>query len=261
MNAPDWLIARPIAHRGLHDAGAGRFENTFSAAEAAVAGGYAIECDVQDTADGEALVFHDFTLDRLTAEKGLVRERTARELTALAIGGTGDCIPTFSAFLARIGGRVPLIVEIKSRFDNDPTLTHRTVDLLASYSGPVALKSFDPFVVAAVRRTAPEIPRGIVAESAYDDPEWDKLTPEQKREMANLLHFGATEPDFLSWRVADLPCAAPFLCRHLKRMPVMTWTVRNEEDRRRAALHADQMVFEGFDPDRAPSLARADAAA
>jgi glycerophosphoryl diester phosphodiesterase len=261
MNAPDWLIARPIAHRGLHDAGAGRFENTFSAAEAAVAGGYAIECDVQDTADGEALVFHDFTLDRLTAEKGLVRERTARELTAVAIGGTGDCIPTFSAFLARIGGRVPLIVEIKSRFDNDPTLTHRTVDLLASYSGPVALKSFDPFVVAAVRRTAPEIPRGIVAESAYDDPEWDKLTPEQKREMANLLHFGATEPDFLSWRVADLPCAAPFLCRHLKRMPVMTWTVRNEEDRRRAALHADQMVFEGFDPDRAPSLARADAAA
>jgi glycerophosphoryl diester phosphodiesterase len=261
MNAPDWLIAPPIAHRGLHDAGAGRFENTFSAAEAAVAGGYAIECDVQDTADGEALVFHDFTLDRLTAEKGLVRERTARELTAVAIGGTGDCIPTFSAFLARIGGRVPLIVEIKSRFDNDPTLTHRTVDLLASYSGPVALKSFDPFVVAAVRRTAPEIPRGIVAESAYDDPEWDKLTPEQKREMANLLHFGATEPDFLSWRVADLPCAAPFLCRHLKRMPVMTWTVRNEEDRRRAALHADQMVFEGFDPDRAPSLARADAAA
>ena len=75
------------------------------------------------------------------------------------------------------------------------------------------------------------------------------LAAEQKREMANLLHFGATEPDFLSWRVADLPCAAPFLCRHLRRMPVMAWTVRTEADRRRAAMHADQMVFEGFRPD------------
>jgi glycerophosphoryl diester phosphodiesterase len=154
-----------------------------------------------------------------------------------------------------------LVVEIKSRFDHDPTLTHRTIDVLTSYPGPVAIKSFDPFVIAAVRRTAPHIPRGIVAESVYDDPAWDKLTPEQKRGMANLLHFGATEPDFLSWRVTDLPCAAPFLCRHLKRMPVMAWTVRGEDDRRRAALHADQIVFEGFDPGRAPGLARADAAA
>jgi glycerophosphoryl diester phosphodiesterase len=260
MNAPDWLVARPIAHRGLHDAGAGRFENTLSAADAAIAASYAIECDVQDTADGEAVVFHDFTLDRLTGEKGFVRERAAREMTALAIGGTGDRIPTLSDLLARVGGRVPLIVEIKSRFDRDPTLTHRTLDLLASYSGPVAVKSFDPFVVAAVRTTAPEIPRGIVAESAYDHPTWDKLPSEIKHNIANLLHFGATEPDFLSWRVADLPCAAPFLCRHLKRMPVMAWTVRREDDRRRAALHADQIVFEGFDPDRIPSLARAEAA-
>jgi len=261
MNAPDWLVARPIAHRGLHDAAAGRIENTLSAADAAIAGGYPIECDVQDTADGEAVVFHDFTLDRLTAEQDFVHARAAREVMGLGVGGTADGIPTLADLLALIGGRVPLIVEIKSRFDHDLTLSHRTIDILATYSGPVALKSFDPFVVAAIRRTAPHIPRGIVAESVYDDPAWDKLAAEQKREMANLLHFSATEPDFLSWRVADLPCAAPFLCRHLKRMPVMTWTVRDEQGRRRAALHADQIVFESFDPERAPSLARADAAA
>jgi glycerophosphoryl diester phosphodiesterase len=261
MNAPDWLVARPIAHRGLHDPHAGRFENTLAAAKAAIAKGYGIECDVQDTADGEAVVFHDLTLDRLTVEKGLVRERTARELTGIAIGGTAERIPTLSAFLARLAGRVPLILEIKSRFDHDPTLTHRTLDILASYSGPVAVKSFDPFVVAAVRRVAPKVARGIVAESVYDHPTWDRLSAEQKHEMANLLHFGATEPDFLSWRIADLPSAAPFLCRHLKRMPVMTWTVRNEAERRRAALHADQIVFEGFDVEGAPSLAAADDAA
>jgi glycerophosphoryl diester phosphodiesterase len=249
MSAPDWLVARPIAHRGLHDAGAGVFENTLSAADAAVEAGFAIECDVQDTADGDAVVFHDHSLDRLTAERGPVRERTAAALAGLAVGGTADRIPTLKAFLDRVAGRTPLIIEIKSRFDNDPRLTHRTIEVLAAYRGLFVLKSFDPFVVAAVRTTAPAIPRGIVAESAYAGGEWEKLSPEQRHDMANLLHFRATEPDFLSWRVADLPCAAPFLCRHLKRLPVMAWTVRTEADRQRAVLHADQIVFEGFRPD------------
>ncbi len=256
MNAPDWLVARPIAHRGLHDPAAGIYENTLRAAEAAIEADFAIECDVQDTADGDAVVFHDFTLERLTGEQGLVRARSARELAALAIKETTDKIPTLAEFLARIAGRVPLIVEIKSRFDHDLTLTHRVLDLVSTYDGPLAVKSFDPVIVAAVRKTAPEIPRGIVAESSYDGFTSVPLTAEQKRELANLLHFGATEPDFLSWRVADLPCAAPFLCRHLRHMPVMTWTVRTEEDCRKAALHADQIVFEGFRPhgDRRPAM-------
>jgi glycerophosphoryl diester phosphodiesterase len=177
-----------------------------------------------------------------------VRERSARDLAGIAIGGSADRIPSLTVFLESIAGRVPLVIEIKSRFDGDLTLTHRTVDVVSRYSGPVALKSFDPVVVAAVRTTAPEIPRGIVATSAYDDPSWDMLTRERKLELANLLHFGATEPDFLSWRVADLPCAAPFLCRHLRRMPVMAWTVRTAEDAKRAERYADQMVFEGFVP-------------
>ena len=93
------------------------------------------------------------------------------------------------------------------------------------------------------------MPRGIVAEASYDDREYDALSAEAKQEMANLLHLPRTQPDFLSWRVRDLPSAAPFLCRHLGRLPVMTWTVRTEDDRRRALAHADQMVFEGFRPD------------
>jgi glycerophosphoryl diester phosphodiesterase len=248
-NAPDWLTARPIAHRGLHDAGAGVFENTLLAAEAAVAAGFSIECDVQGTADGDAVVFHDHTLDRLTGAQGPVRDRTSAALSGLALGGTAERIPTLTAFLDRIAGRTPLVIEIKSRFDNDPRLAHRTIEVLTDYGGPFVLKSFDPFVVAAVRTTAPRIPRGIVAESAYVGDEWEKLSVEQRHDMANLLHFRATEPDFLSWRVHDLPSAAPFLCRHLKGMPVIAWTVRTEADRARAALHADQIVFEGFRPD------------
>ncbi len=249
MSTPAWLTARPIAHRGLHDPKGGPRENTLSAAEAAIAAGFAIECDVQDTADGDAVVFHDHTLERLTAATGAVRDRRAAELTALAVGPTPDRIPTLTAFLDRIAGRVPLVIEIKSRFDGDMGLARRTAAIASAYAGPVALKSFDPAVVARLRELAPRLPRGVVAQSRYDDPEWDKLTPEAKCAMANLLHFPETQPDFLSWRVGDLPCAAPFLCRHLAHMPVMTWTVRTEEDRKRALAHADQMVFEGFRPD------------
>ena len=249
MTAPGWLTARPIAHRGLHDRAAGVWENTLSAADAAIAAGYAIECDVQDTADGEAVVFHDFTLDRLTPARGPVRARPAVELEALTVGGTEDRIPALSAFLDRVVGRVPLVIEIKSRFDGDLTLTRRTAALVSAYPGPVVLESFDPAVVAAVRRLAPDIPRGVVAETSYDHPEWDGLAAPEKHALANLLHFDETRPDFLSWRVADLPCAAPFLARRLGGVPVIAWTVRTEADRRRAAEHADQMVFEGFRPD------------
>ena len=257
MTIPDWLIARPIAHRGLHDPSAGVFENTITAAERAVSGGFPIECDVQDTADGDAVVFHDLTLGRLTVETGAVRERSSRELSQVAIGGTDDRIPTLVAFLERIAGRVPLILEIKSRFDGDLTLTRRTLEILALYNGPFAIKSFDPVIIAALRSVAPSIPRGIVAASDYSHPVWAKLTREQKHEFANLLHFGTTQPDFLSWRVADLPCAAPFLCRQLRRMPVMAWTVRGQDDRARAEAHADQIVFEGFVPSVEPDLAEA----
>ncbi|HYF56961.1 MAG TPA: glycerophosphodiester phosphodiesterase family protein [Salinarimonas sp.] len=249
MSAPSWLTARPIAHRGLHDRAAGVIENTLSAARAAIARDFAIECDVQASADGEAMLFHDDVLERLTAERGAVRDRPAAELAGLAIkGSAGDRIPTLSDFLAETGGRVPLVIEVKSRFDGDMTLTRRTVELARAYTGPVALKSFDPAVVAEVRRLSPDMPRGIVAEAHYEHPSWKRLSPGQKHALGNLLHFGETDPHFVSWRVADLPHAAPYLARLLGRRPVMTWTVRTLEDRRRAAEHADQIVFEGFVP-------------
>jgi glycerophosphoryl diester phosphodiesterase len=249
MSAPDWLVARPIAHRGLHDRSKGIVENTLSAAAAAIAGGFAIECDVQDAADGEAVVFHDDTLDRLTDQQGPVRDRLAADLTKLAIGGTEDRIPTLQGFLDSIAGRVPVIVEIKTRFDGSMRLARRTAEIASRYNGPIALKSFDPAIVAALREAVPDLPRGIVAETRYADPEFDHLSAETKREMASLLHFPSTQPDFLSWHVGDLPSAAPFLCRYLGRLPVMAWTVRTEEHRARARAHADQIIFEGFWPD------------
>lgn len=245
----DWLVARPIAHRGLHDLAAGLIENSISAADAAIAGTFGIECDIQLSSDGEAMVFHDFVLDRLTAETGNVNARTAGALAAISLKGSSDRIPTLDAFLDRIAGRVPLVIEVKSRFDGDLALTRRAAEIVARRSGqPIVFKSFDPTIVTALRELAPAIPRGIVAMNEYAYSDYDRLDARQKHALANLLHFEESRPDFLSWKVADLPSAAPFLCNKALGLPLMSWTVRTPEDRETARIHADQMVFEGFRP-------------
>jgi glycerophosphoryl diester phosphodiesterase len=247
--ARPWLTARPIAHRGLHDLASGVIENSLCAAQAAIEGSFAIECDVQLSADEEALVFHDFTLERLTGESGRVDARKASELASIGLTGSRDTIPTLTGFLDIIGGRTPLVIEVKSRFDGDLRLARRTAEIIAQRRDqPIVLKSFDPVVVAALRELAPGFARGIVAMNAYSYPDYDHLSAGQKHALANLLHFEQSRPDFLSWKVVDLPSAAPFLCRKALGLPLMSWTVRTPQERAHAAEHADQMVFEGFRP-------------
>ena len=243
-----WLVARPVAHRGLHDASEGRIENAAASARAAVAAGFAIECDVQLTQDGDAVVFHDFDLDRLTITQGPVRTRTSAALQRVAYRVGPDRIMSLGALLDLIAGRVPLVCEIKSAFDGDMRLAERVAGLARAYAGPMALKSFDPAVMAHLRR-APPCPLGIVAEARYDDPEWDALSPGLKRDLAEFLHFSDTRPDFLSYHVGDLPHAVPHLCRAGLGLPVMTWTVRRPDQLALASRWADQIVFEGFLPD------------
>lgn len=246
--APDWLTARPIAHRGLHDRRASRFENTVSAALAAIDQHYAIECDVQRSADGEAVVFHDATLDRLTTARGPVESLSAVALAALSVGGSPDGIISLTTFLSAIAGRVPLICEIKSAFDGDFGLADRVAAIALAYEGPLALKSFDPMVIRYLRQSGTSVPLGIVAEARYDDPEWAALNAMDRRCLGALVHLPQTEPDFLSYAVDDLPHAATTLFRHALGRPTMSWTVRTPEQRERALRWTDQMIFEGFDP-------------
>ena len=120
--------------------------------------------------------------------------------------------------------------------------------MLANYAGPVAVMSFDPALIEAVRAIAPGLPRGIVAERHYAHPEWDRLPPREKRRMAFLLHANRTRPHFIAYAVKDLPAAAPLIARMVFGLPLLTWTVRSEDDRRRAARWADQIIFEGMRP-------------
>ncbi len=227
-------------------------ENTLGAAEGAVAHKAAIECDVQASADGEAMVFHDATLDRLTLSSGLLSQKTTQELQGISYRASPERIPTLVELLQRVAGRTPVICEIKSAFDGDMRLAERVARIAANYSGPLALKSFDPAIIAHFRGGAnppgPQgspCPLGIVAEASYDGEYWSALSAEQKIRLANFLHYRETKPDFLSYCVDDLPNATPFLLRTLNATPVMAWTVRTQAQRQAAAQWADQIIFEG----------------
>ena len=248
MPGLDWLIAHPLAHRGLHDAAAGVIENTISSFAAAIDGGFAIETDLQISGDGEAMVHHDFALGRLTLGSRQLAAMTAAGLKDVPFNGTGDRMMTLGELCDFVAGRTPLVIELKSRFDGDRRLTARTAQVLQSYAGPVAAMSFDPDVVQALREIAPGLPRGIVAERYYKHSEWHDLSASQKRSLAFLLHAYRTRPHFVAYRVKDLPSPGPLIARYVFGLPLLTWTVRTTEDRSLAKRWADQMIFEGFRP-------------
>jgi glycerophosphoryl diester phosphodiesterase len=244
----DWLTARPVAHRGLHDISRGIVENMPGAARAAIAGNFAIECDIQLTRDGEAMVFHDDELDRLTEGSGALLTKTAAELQAVRFKATDEHMMTLGDLCTLIAGRVPLVIEVKSHFHGDRKLVTRMAEVLSSYSGPAVGMSFDPDQVMALRELLPSRPRGIVAERNYTAEDWPETSPAQRHGMTHLRHFFRTRPDFVAYWVDELPSTAPWLARNLFGCPLLTWTVRSPEKRARAARHADQMIFEGFVP-------------
>jgi glycerophosphoryl diester phosphodiesterase len=246
MHGLDWLTARPIAHRGLHDAST--VENTASAFTAAIGGGYGIECDVQASADGEAMVHHDDALGRLTEGSERLAALAAAELKTVRFKQTADRMLTLGELCDLVGGRTTLVIEIKSRFDGERALAERVAEVLANYRGPVAAMSFDPGPIEMLRHIAPGLTRGIVAERHYAHHEWDRMPQAQKWRLAFLLHAAATRPQFVAYGIRDLPALAPLAARSLFGLPLLTWTVRSEAERARASRWADQVIFEGWRP-------------
>ena len=248
MRVPDWLTARPVAHRGLHDRARGIIENMPGAALAAIDGNFAIECDIQLTTDGEAMVHHDDALGRLTEGAGALLGLSSSALKEIRFKDTSERMMSLADLCILVRGRVPIVVEVKSHFDGDRRLVKRMAEVLTSYSGPVAGMSFDPDQVVALRQMLPELPRGIVAQRHYTEADWPEATPAQRQGMRHLKHALRTQPHFVAYWVNDLPAPAPWIARHIFGLPLLTWTVRTAEQRTRARQYADQMIFEGFQP-------------
>ena len=248
MRAPDWLIQKPIAHRGLHDRARGIIENMPGAFEAAIAGGFTIETDLQLSGDGEAMVHHDDALGRLTDGAGALMTKSAAELRAVRFHDTPERMMDLGELCAFVNGRVPLLLEVKSHFNDDRKLVARIGEILQSYRGPVALMSFDPDQVLAIRQLIPDLPRGITAQRSYEDEEWAGLPEARRQGMMTLRHAFRTRPHFVAYWVNQLPAPAPWIARNLFGCALLGWTVRTPEQRAKAAAYADQMIFEGFQP-------------
>jgi glycerophosphoryl diester phosphodiesterase len=242
-----WLTARPIAHRGLHDPARGIIENTASAAAAAITGRYGIEADLQVSADGEAMVYHDDGLGRLTDGAGALRDMSAAALKRVPFRGTADRMMSLRDLLDLVAGRVTLVLELKSRFDGDLRLAARTARVLAGYRGPVAVMSFDPALITEMHRLAPRIVCGIAAGRHCPPLVWKFLGPAQRFELTFLLHGWKSRPAFLAYRVDDLAAITPRAARLVFGLPLLAWTVRSAQERATAARFADQMIFEGFE--------------
>lgn len=230
-----WIAAHPIAHRGLHDSAMGIFENTLSAARAAASRGYAIEVDLHPSADRVPMVFHDNTLDRLTAERGPVRARSAAELGAITIGGTSDHVPTLAQLLEAVAGRVGLVLELKGIAGEDEGFAAAVLDVLSRYQGNVAIMSFNHWLLEDARIADCRVPLGLTAEGG---------------ESLAGMHMEAADryrADFISYDVDALPHSFVQSFRRSGK-PAITWTVRNHAQVMATRAYADQMTFEGFLP-------------
>jgi glycerophosphoryl diester phosphodiesterase len=237
----DWLGGTFFAHRGLHGAGlngaGGAPENSLAAAAAAVARGFGIECDVQLTADDEAVVFHDFTLARMTGERGAVIDRTAAALSAMSLTGSGETIPSLNALLDAVAGQAPLLIELKSRRDWPiARLCAAVARSLAGYRGAHAVMSFDPRAPAWFARHSAATPRGLIV-SEEGRKGW-------RHSLQRHLALWRARPDFLACDIRDLP--SPFAAMQRRRgLPIASWTVRSPALLARADVHADAPIAEG----------------
>lgn len=231
-----WIANRPIAHRGLHNAQDKVFENTLTSFECAIAGNFAIECDLQFSADGVPMVFHDYDLERLCGLRGDVRTKMVSELSALSIGGTKDRIPTLEAVLKLVSGRVPLVLELKGRKADDDGFAGAVLDALEGYIGDIAIMSFDQHLLRDFHELDCPYPLGLTAKGT---------DPELFFKHEEALAYGIS---FISYDIDDLP--NPFIEAQRKQgKKIITWTVRTAEQKTHSDLYANQITFEGFNPD------------
>lgn len=231
------LIAQPFAHRGLH--GGARVENSLAAFDAATAAGQGFELDVQETADGQALVFHDYVLDRLTADKGAVRDKVMTDLASVHLSGDGQPLISLMQLVKGIGTETNVLVEIKTRQRAAGRLCRSVLDAIQGRETQFAIMSFNPEVCHWFADNAPEVLRGLVVTEADENSLWERMKGGLKR----IVSLARARPDFLAYDIRSLPAPLPQRLRAAG-MPVLTWTVRTEEDLAKARRHTDQIIHE-----------------
>lgn len=239
------VCGRTFAHRGLYAADQSVPENSLPAFYAAVQAGYGVELDVQLTRDGRVVVFHDDTLLRACGVDARVDAFTFDELAArMRLFGTAERIPLLTEAFDALGGRAPLIVELKTGGDRY-ALCARTLKLLRSYGGPYCVESFDPYIVRWFYRNAPDVMRGQLAEQMRRSR--PSLGLVRSLLLSRTLTNCLTRPHFVAYRVGPLPWPVR-LCAALGAL-LVGWTARPDNGGAEAAMRAyGAVIFEHCRP-------------
>ncbi|MEM9709241.1 MAG: glycerophosphodiester phosphodiesterase family protein [Pseudomonadota bacterium] len=251
---PRALLDRPIAHRGFH--GPGRPENSVSAGLSAAKRGFGIEIDVQLSGDGQAMVFHDATLDRMTGESGDIRARNAADLETIPLAGSDETISSLAAFLGEINGQVPVLIEIKDQsgvLGPGDTAIEQSVAAAIVAAGAretVAVMSFNPESVAKMADLLPNIPRGLVTDP-FSPTEWTDVPQARLAHLRDMADYDRVSAQFISHNAKDLD-APPVASVRAKGGAVLCWTIRSPAEEATARRFADNVTFEGYDPDSVP---------
>lgn len=246
---PVGFLHLPIAHRALHGQGPLCPENSRAAIRAAMAAGYGIELDLQLSRDGRAMVFHDADLARLTGRTGRLDQCDAAELGQIALShGDGEGIPRLDEVLSLVAGRVPLLLEIKDPTGclgpTDAVLETAVLRDLSGYAGPVALMSFNPHVVIALRHLAPHLPRGIVT-CDYSGADWPDLDRATRARLRTIPDYDASGAVFISHQADDLDRPRVAELRQ-EGATILCWTIRSPLEEAAARRHAHNITFEGY---------------
>jgi len=237
------LFTPPIAHRGLWSPD-GPPENSLGAFQAACAAGYGIELDVQLTSDGEAVVFHDASLQRMTGAAGRISDHTAADLSQMRLAGTDEAIPTLAETLVLVGHKAMVHIEIKTPYGEVGPLERRVAEVLIDHNGPTSVIGFNPYSHGWFADHHPQVLRGLDSH-AYTPAQAPHLAPELRKAYSALQHVAIARPHFLALSLDMAPKrkAAEF---RRKGMPIVAWTVRSPAEWDVISSQCDNMIFEGF---------------
>ncbi|MDO9430246.1 MAG: glycerophosphodiester phosphodiesterase family protein [Phenylobacterium sp.] len=237
----DLLFHPPVAHRGLWTPD-GAPENSLGAFQAACQAGYGVELDVQLSADGEAVVFHDNHLKRMTGAEGKIRDYSAADLAQMRLAGTDEYVPTLLETLAVIGRRAMVHVELKTPYGEVGPLEQRVHEVLMDHVGPTCVIGFNPYSHAWFADRFPGVLRGL---DSYDYKRAPHLADVQREAFARLEHVDIARPHFLAMHIEMLPDERVAKYR-AEGMPVVGWTVRDPAQWDAVKDHCDNLIFEGF---------------
>ena len=245
------FLNRPLAHRGLHNHSEGIPENSRAAIKAAIQKGYGVEIDLQLSADGQAMVFHDEEMARMTGMRGGIREYTAEFLSGIYLKDGSEQIPLFTEVLDIVDGQIPLLIELKDQHGmmgmTCGTLEQAVADALEHYRGPAAVMSFSPHMIYRLSDIAPHLTCGLTT-CSFTRSDWPAVEINELDRLRNIAHYNDSGATFISHEASDL--MSPRITQ-LKNAgaQILCWTILNPEQERLARNIAQNITFEGYLPD------------